>query len=102
MLKIIYIAMLILNIYIFTNNIMKIKKKKSSRYHCCPNIWNSEDSNPILLIFWLICFYRCVDLGKILKNDIYLFSFGQRMMWDNVVNLSHILCQQIQLWKLYN
>jgi ABC-type uncharacterized transport system ATPase subunit len=23
--------------------------------------------------------YRCVDLGKILKNEIYLFSFGQSM-----------------------
>jgi hypothetical protein len=24
------------------------------------------------------------------------------MMWNNVVNLSQILCQQVQLWKLYN
>jgi hypothetical protein len=24
------------------------------------------------------------------------------MMWDNVVNLSHIFCQHLQLCKLYN
>ncbi len=29
------------------------------------------------------------------------FSMGQKMMWDNVVNLSHILCQQVQFCKLY-
>jgi hypothetical protein len=26
---------------------------------------------------------------------------GQMMMWENVVNLSHILCQQVELCKLY-
>ncbi len=26
---------------------------------------------------------------------------GQRMMWDNVVNLSQILCQKVQFGKLY-
>jgi hypothetical protein len=24
-------------------------------------------------------FYKCVDLGKIFKNEIYFFSFGQSM-----------------------
>jgi hypothetical protein len=30
------------------------------------------------------------------------FCMWQRMMWNNVDNLSHIFCQQVQLWKLYN
>jgi hypothetical protein len=51
-------------------------------------------------------------------NEIHLFSFGQsmkniimvkvgyfctrqRMMWNNVVYLSHIVCQQVELCKLY-
>ncbi len=106
----------------FTKKIMKKKKTKSSRYHSCSNVWNSEDSNAFLLKildFLLNFFYRCVNLEKIFKNEIYLFSFGQnmkkiimikigyfcmqqKMMWGNVINLSHILCQQVQLWKLYN
>jgi hypothetical protein len=70
------------------------------------------------LIFWVF-FNKPIDLGKIVKNEIYFSSFGQSMknimmvkvgyfcmgqsmMWDNVVNLSHILCQQVQLHKLYN
>jgi hypothetical protein len=78
------------------------------------------------LIFWLNFFCRVVDLRKKFKN-IYIYYFilfiyfsfgqnmkkiiivkvgyfckGQRMMWDNVVNLSHILYQQVQLCKLYN
>jgi hypothetical protein len=28
------------------------------------------------LLFLLNLFYRCVDLGIIFKNEIYLFSFG--------------------------
>jgi hypothetical protein len=31
------------------------------------------------LTFWLNFFHRCVDLGKIFKKEIYLFSFGQSM-----------------------
>jgi hypothetical protein len=71
------------------------------------------------LKFWFKIFHRCVGLGKIFKNEIYLFSFGQsmkniimvkvgyfcmgqRMMRDNVVNLSHILCQQVEFCKLYS
>jgi hypothetical protein len=101
---------------------MKKREKKSSKYHCCSNVWNSEDSNAFsvkLLDILVFNFHRCVDLGKIFKNEIYLFSFGQnmkniimvkvgyfcmgqRMMWNNVVNLSHILCQQVEFCKLYN
>ncbi len=29
------------------------------------------------------------------------FCMGQRMMKDNIVNLSHIFCQQVQFCKLY-
>jgi hypothetical protein len=70
------------------------------------------------LMFWFEFFYKCVEFGKKIKNEIYLFSFGQsmkkimivevryfcmgqRMTWNNVVNLSHILCQHIELCKLY-
>jgi len=28
------------------------------------------------LIFWFYIFDKCVDLGKIYKNEIYLFSLG--------------------------
>jgi hypothetical protein len=31
------------------------------------------------LTFWFKTIHRCVDLGKIFKNEIYLFSFGQSM-----------------------
>jgi hypothetical protein len=31
------------------------------------------------LIFLLNFFYRCINIGKIFKNEIYLFSFGQSM-----------------------
>jgi len=31
------------------------------------------------LIFWFYIFYKCVDFGKIFKNEIYLFSLGQIM-----------------------
>jgi hypothetical protein len=71
------------------------------------------------LIFWLNFFNRCVDFGKTFSIEIYLFSIeqsikkimmvkvehfcmGQRMMWDNVVNLSNIFCQKVQLCKLCN
>jgi hypothetical protein len=95
---------------------MKIKL----RYHCCSNAWNSENSNENSIKLLIFCFnflYKCVDLGKIFKNKFYLFSFGQsmqtimvkvgyfcigqRMMWDNVINLSHIFCQQVEFCKLY-
>ncbi len=29
-------------------------------------------------------------------------SMGERMMWDNLVNLSHIFCEQVEFCKLYN
>jgi len=115
----IYITTLI--ICLFTNCFMKTRKRKSSRYYYCSNVWDSEDWNAFLfnlLDSFANIFYRCVDIWKIFRNEIYLFSFGQsmeniimvkvryfcmrqRMMWDNVVNLSHILCQQVQHWKLY-
>jgi hypothetical protein len=66
------------------------------------------------LIFWLKFYYGLVDLGnrfyfisfgqsmkKIIMVKVGYFCMGQRIMWDNVVNLSHILCQQVQLCKLY-
>jgi hypothetical protein len=31
------------------------------------------------LTFWFKFFHICVDLGKIFKNETYLFSFGQSM-----------------------
>jgi len=31
------------------------------------------------LIFWFKLFYKCVDLGEIFRNEVYLFSFGQSM-----------------------
>jgi hypothetical protein len=33
----------------------------------------------IYLIFLLMFLDRCVDIGKIFNNEIYLFSFGQSM-----------------------
>jgi hypothetical protein len=115
-------TMLILNMFIYKTIYEKKNEKKSSRYHCCSNVWNNEiqmhfQSN--YLTFWFKKFHRCVNLGKIFKNEHYLFSFGQsmkniimvkvgyfcmgqRMMWNNVVNLSHVLYQQVEFCKLYN
>jgi hypothetical protein len=31
------------------------------------------------LIFWLNFFYKCLNLGEKIKNENYLFSFGQNM-----------------------
>ncbi len=70
---------------------MKKRKKESSRYHCCSNVWNNEDSNAFSIKLW--------KKKKMVK--VGYFCMGQKMMWDNVVNLSDILCQQIQLCKLY-
>jgi hypothetical protein len=41
-------------------------------------------------------------MKKIIIVKVGYFCMGQKMMWDNGVNLSHILCQQVQLCKLYN
>jgi hypothetical protein len=35
------------------------------------------------LILWFKFFYRCVDLGEIFMNEIYLFSFGKKYEKDN-------------------
>jgi hypothetical protein len=40
-------------------------------------------------------------MKNIIMVKVGYFCVGQKMMWDNVVNLFHILCQQIQLCKLY-
>jgi hypothetical protein len=31
---------------------MKKRKKESSRYHCCSNVWNNEDSNAFSVKLW--------------------------------------------------
>jgi hypothetical protein len=51
-----------------------------------------EDSNSFstkLLDFLLNLFYRCVDLEKIFKNDIYFFSFGQNMEKIIIVKIGY-------------
>jgi len=63
--KILYIytkkTMLILNMS-FTKKIME-KKKKSSRYHSCSNVWNNKDSYEFLIrlldIFVKFLLYMC-------------------------------------------
>ncbi len=42
------------------------------------------------------------SMKKIIMAEVGYFCMGQKMMWNNVINLSHILCQQVQLSKLYN
>jgi len=44
----------------------------------------------IHLIFLLTSFFnRCVDLGKIFKNEIYLFSFEQNMKKIKMVKIRY-------------
>jgi hypothetical protein len=58
----------------------KQRKTKSSRYHCCSNYEIVKIQMHLQSIYFIIIFfYRCVDLGKKIKNIIYLFSFGQSM-----------------------
>jgi len=73
--------MSILNMFIYKSFYEKERKRKSSRYHCCVNVWNNEDWNALLVksLDILVSFYKCADHGKIFKNDICLFSFGQNM-----------------------
>jgi len=46
------------------------------------------------LIFLLNFCYRCVDLGKILKNEIYFFSFEQSMKKIIMVKVGYFCMQQ--------
>jgi hypothetical protein len=73
---------------------MKKRKRKSSRYHCCSNLWNTEDSNAfsvkLLDILGVFFLNRCVDLGKKFKNEIYLFSFGQSMKKIIMVKVGYL------------
>jgi hypothetical protein len=41
-------------------------------------------------------------MKKIIIVKVGYFCMGQRMMWDNVVNLFHIFCQQVAPCKLIN
>jgi hypothetical protein len=43
------------------------------------------------LIFWGFKKNRCVDLGKKIKNGIYLFSFGQIMKNIIMVKIGYIV-----------
>jgi hypothetical protein len=55
------------------------------------------------LFIYLFIYPFGQSLKKIKMVKIGYFCMGQRMMWDNVVNLSsHIFCQHVQLCKLYN
>jgi len=44
------------------------------------------------LIFWLIIFYKCVDLGKIFLN--VLFSFGQSVKIIIIVKIEYFCMGQ--------
>jgi hypothetical protein len=46
------------------------------------------------LIFLLNFFYRCIDIGKIFKNEIYLFSFGQSMKIIIMVKVGYFSMRQ--------
>jgi hypothetical protein len=46
------------------------------------------------LIFLFQFCYRCVDLGKIFKNKIYLFSFGQRVQKKIMVKVGYFCMGQ--------
>ncbi len=71
------------------------------------------------LIFGVLDICKCVQFGKIFTNEVWFFSFGQSMKKIIMVtfrtkndlgqccnvfvslNLSHFLCQQVQICKLY-
>jgi hypothetical protein len=46
------------------------------------------------LIFLLNLFHRCVDLGKIFKNETYFFSFGQSMKIIIIIKVEYFCMQQ--------
>ncbi len=35
--------------YVYLQVVYEKKEKKSSKYHCCSSVWNSEDSNVFLV-----------------------------------------------------
>ncbi len=69
------------------------KIKKSSRYHCCSNVRNSEDSNAFSMK--LLYIYIYVDLGKKFKKFIYLFSFGQSMKKIIMVKVGYFVWDKL-------
>ncbi len=73
------------------------EKNKSSRYHCCSNVRNSEDSNAfsVKLFDIYIFFNRFEDLGKIIKNKDYLFSLGQSMKKLIMVKVGHFVWDKL-------
>jgi hypothetical protein len=109
--------------YVYLQIVLLKKKKKNLQDIIVVQMYEimkiQMHSQSNYLTFWFKKFHTCVNLGKIFKNEIYLFSFGQsmkniiivkvgyfcmgqRMMWKNVVNLSHVLYQQVEFCKLYN
>jgi hypothetical protein len=46
------------------------------------------------LIFLLKFFCKCVDLGKIFKNEIYFFSFGQSTGKKIMVKIGYFYMQR--------
>jgi hypothetical protein len=65
-------TMSILNMFIYKSFYEKNNNNKSSIYHCCSNVWNNEDSNALLIKLRDILanvFHKCVDIGKIFKNE---------------------------------
>jgi hypothetical protein len=59
---------MIINIFYYLQNFLwKKEKKKSSRYHCCSNVWNNEDSNAF-----------SVKLGKKKNGQSWVLLYGKK------------------------
>jgi hypothetical protein len=72
--------MLILNIFIYKSFCENKYIYIYSRYHCCSNVSNSEDSNAFsvnLLYIFVNLFYRCVNLGKSLRMKFIYFHLDK-------------------------
>jgi hypothetical protein len=74
--------MFILNMFIYKSFYEKIKNNLQDiiivQMYEIMKIQMHFQSN--YLTFWFRIFHRCVDFGKIFKNEIYLFSFGQSII----------------------
>jgi len=84
--------------------IMKIQMHFQSNYLIFSGFLKKMCRSWKKILKWNLFIFIWTKYEKDNKCQNWVFCMGQKMMWDNVLNLSHIFCKQVQLQlcKLYN